>query len=217
MSSQVRVRWLSVVWGLCSKALSLHTRSGYSCCSSPAGRTCWTCWSPPCSDCLTPCWAGGEKEVPTLDVVAPDWGIIVNTMSGRRRRHPATAYTHRAHRPAATLSLTYKMEGEVVEVLRLVVFITILLLIRFTTNWVRPDQPCSLALALHGQSRRLSVCVSVIFATTSTTTRLWLANLHTRMQTITLQQIFHLLEENYNLIKGKLYCVFFLTSFRPIS
>ena len=159
MSSQVRVRWLSVVWGLCSKALSLHTRSGYSCCSSPAGRTCW---SPPCSDCLTPCWAGGEKEVPTLDVVAPDWGIIVNTMSGRRRRHPATAYTHRAHRPAATLSLTYKMEGKVVEVLRLVVFITILLLIRFTTNWVRPDQPCSLALALHGQSRRLSVCVSVI-------------------------------------------------------
>ena len=47
-------------------------------------------------------WAPREKEVPTLDVVAPDWGIIVNTMSGRRRRHPATAYTHRAYRPVST-------------------------------------------------------------------------------------------------------------------
>ena len=54
MSSQVRVRGLSEVWVLCSKALSRHTTSGYSCCSSPAPPPCWSSLS---SGCLTPSWA----------------------------------------------------------------------------------------------------------------------------------------------------------------
>ena len=93
-SSPGQARWLSAVWVLCSKALSPHRRSGYSCCSSPPRTSC--------SLTVAPCWATpGEEEVevPTLDVVAPDWGITVNTMSGRRWRHPATAYTRREHRP----------------------------------------------------------------------------------------------------------------------
>ena len=58
-SSPGLARWLSAVWVLCSKALSPHRRSGYSCCSSPPRTSC--------SLTVAPCWATpGEEEVDWL-------------------------------------------------------------------------------------------------------------------------------------------------------